>query len=113
MRYDFGEVSLATDARQLRRGEDFVHLSPKAMELLIVLITERPRAVPKRELYDLLWPDTFVVAANLPMLIREIRGALGDKQHHILRTVHRIGYAFAVDVRAASPRRERNREDFV
>src|SRR2546428_5595263 len=114
MRYDFGEVSLDTDARQLRRGEDFVHLSPKAMELLIVLITERPRAVPKRELHDRLWPDTFVVVANLPVLIREIRGALGDKQRHIIRTVHRTGYAFTADVReAASPRRERNREDFV
>ena len=50
MRYDFGEMSLDTDARQLRRGEHFVHLSPKAMELLLVLINERPRAVPRRRL---------------------------------------------------------------
>jgi DNA-binding winged helix-turn-helix (wHTH) protein len=112
MRYDFGEMSLDTDARQLRRGESFVHLSPKAMELLIILIAERPRAVPRRELQDRVWPDTFVVAANLPMLIREIRGALDDKERRIIRTVHRTGYAFGIDVREApSLRRERN--DFV
>ena len=114
MRYDFGEVNLDTDARQLRRGEDFVHISPKAMELLIILITERPRAVPRRELHDRVWPDTFVMAANLPMLIREIRGALDDEDRRIIRTVHRTGYAFGAEVRERpSPRKVRNREDFV
>src|ERR1700730_6261625 len=112
MRYDFGEMSLDTDARQLRRREPFVHISPEAMDLLLVLITERPRAVPRRELHDRIWPDTFVMAANLPVLIREIRGALDDKERRIIRTVHRTGYAFGIDVREGpSPRRERN--DFV
>ena len=114
MRYEFGDVSLDTDARQLRRGKDFIHISPKAMELLIILITERPRAVPRRELQDRIWPDTFVIAANLPVLIREIRGALDDKERRIIRTVHRTGYAFGADVHERhSARGERNREDFV
>src|SRR5438874_8906883 len=108
MRYDFGELSLDTVARQMRRGEHFVHLSPKAMELLMILIAERPRAVPRRELHDRIWPDTFVMAANLPVLIREIRGALDDKERRIIRTVHRTGYAFSSDVReGSSQRRER------
>src|SRR6266699_2652735 len=60
MRYEFGELSLDTEALQLRRGETPIHLSPKAMELLIILIVERHRAMPKKELYDRLWQETFV-----------------------------------------------------
>jgi DNA-binding winged helix-turn-helix (wHTH) protein len=99
MRYEFGELSLDTDALQLRRGEDPLHLSPKAMDLLIILIVDRHRAVPKRELYDRLWQGTFVVDGNLPVLIREIRTALGDTEHEIIRTVYRTGYSFATPVR--------------
>lgn len=66
MRYDFGELSLDTDSRELRQGEKTLHLSGKAMDLLSILVSERRRVVPKRELYDRLWPSTFVVDGNLP-----------------------------------------------
>ena len=99
MRYEFGDLSLDTDALQLRHGEEPLHLSPKALELLVLLISERHRAVPKSELYDRLWPNTFVVDGNLPVLIREIRRAVGDTRHDMVRTVYRTGYSFAVPVR--------------
>lgn len=106
MRYELGEFVLDVAARQLRRREGPVHLSPKAFDLLRFLIEQRPRAVPKQELYDRLWPKTFVVDTNLPMLIGEIRAALGDKARQIIRTVHRHGYSFAAEVRdAGSPSR--------
>ncbi|MFA6957004.1 MAG: FHA domain-containing protein [Thermoanaerobaculia bacterium] len=95
MRYTIGGCELDVEARQLHRGAEAVHLSPKAFDLLEILVAARPRAVPKRELYDKLWPDTFVVEANLPMLIREIRTALGDEGKETIRTVHRHGYACA------------------
>src|ERR1700694_3628067 len=114
MRYDFADLSLDTDVRQLRRGREALHLSPKALELLSILIAERRRAVPKQELYDRLWPATFVVDANLPVLIREIRSALGDKKHEIIRTVHGTGYSFAAPVHeVATERRDESREGFV
>ena len=78
MRYEFGELSLDTEALQLRCGEAVLHLAPKAMELLIILIVDRHRVVPKKELYDRLWQETFVVDGNLAVLIGEIRTALGD-----------------------------------
>jgi DNA-binding winged helix-turn-helix (wHTH) protein len=98
MRYEFGDVSLDTSARQLRRGGCVIHLSPKALDLLSILITERGRVVSRRELYDHLWPSTFVVEANLPVLIREIRRAIGDDERAIIRTVHGTGYSFAATV---------------
>jgi DNA-binding winged helix-turn-helix (wHTH) protein len=114
MRYDFADLSLDTDVRQLRRGRLALHLSPKALELLSILIAERRRAVPKQELYDRLWPATYVVDANLPVLIREIRTAIGDKKHEIIRTVHGTGYSFAAPVHeVAAPRGDESGEGFV
>jgi DNA-binding winged helix-turn-helix (wHTH) protein len=103
MRQRIGECEFDVDARQLYRGAHAVHLSPKAFDLLAFLIAQRPRAVPRQELYDHLWPDTFVVEANLPMLIREVRVALGDAKGQWIRTVHRHGYACAIEKQAAVP----------
>jgi DNA-binding winged helix-turn-helix (wHTH) protein len=92
----FGEFLLDPAARLLRRGEAFVHLTPKALELLELLVERRPAAVSKTEIHDRLWPKTFVSDANLPVLVHEIREALGDDPHapRWLRTVSRTGYAF-------------------
>lgn len=98
MLYDFGAFTLDTEARQLCSDRRPLPLSRKAFELLRLLIEQRPRAIEKRELLDHLWPDTIVVEASLPVLIREIRMALGAGRQAI-RTVHRFGYAFAGDVR--------------
>ncbi len=96
MKVRFGQCLLDADTRQLVRDADAVHLSPKAYELLWILIERRPRAVSKVELQERLWPDTFVSEANLPVLVTEIRDAIGDDARHpeFVRTVHRFGYAF-------------------
>jgi DNA-binding winged helix-turn-helix (wHTH) protein len=101
MRQTIGPCELDIDARQLYRGAVAVHLSRKAFDLLAFLVAQRPRAVPRQELYDHLWPDTFVVEANLPILIREVRVALGDTKGEWIRTVHRHGYACAPEERRA------------
>jgi DNA-binding winged helix-turn-helix (wHTH) protein len=99
MRVRFFDCVLDTDARQLRRAGEIVHLPLKAYELLRVLVGARPRALSKNELYAHLWPDTFVVEANLANLIADIRSAVGDRAHEprIIRTVHGFGYAFAAE----------------
>ena len=102
MRHAIGEYELDIDARQLYRGAERIHLSPKAFDLLAFLAAQRPRAVPKQELYDHLWPATFVVEASLPILVREVRIALHDPKGELIRTVHRHGYACAPDGQARS-----------
>jgi len=96
----FGDCRLDTEARRLFRGAEEVHLSPKAYELLTVLIAERPRALAKAELLQRVWPDVFVSDASLAKVVSEIREGIGDsaRQPCILRTVHRYGYAFAGEV---------------
>jgi len=98
----FGELTLDPDTRQLVGAGGEVHLSPKAFDLLRILVDRRPRALSKNELHALLWPGTFVSEANLASLVAEIREALGDDARHprFVRTAHRFGYAFSGDATA-------------
>ena len=95
----FGPFTLDNESRQLLSGEDLqpVHLSPKAYELLRVLVDTRPRAVAKTELHERLWPSTFVSEATLASLVAELRAALGERgrEARFIRTVHGFGYAFS------------------
>jgi DNA-binding winged helix-turn-helix (wHTH) protein len=95
----FGPFTLDQDGRQLLTGEQLqpVHLSPKAWELLRVLVETRPRALAKSELHERLWPSTFVSEATLASLVAELREALGDRgrEARFIRTVHGFGYAFS------------------
>ena len=92
----FGDFVLDMDARELRRAGQAVLLTPKAYQLLEVLVRHSPKALSKSLLQEQLWPDTFVVEKNLVNLIAEIRETLGDDATHprFVRTVHRFGYAF-------------------
>jgi DNA-binding winged helix-turn-helix (wHTH) protein len=96
MQVSFGDFVLDSDSRELRRGPEPVRLSPKALQLLQILATERPKALSKADLQNRLWPDTFVVEKNLANLISEIREALGEDplDPRFIRTVPRYGYAF-------------------
>ena len=95
MQVSFGEFVLDLDSRELRRGVEPVRMSPKAFQLLEILVTNRPKALSKADLQDRLWPDTFVVEKNLANLVSEIRQALGDSPSSgFIRTVPRYGYAF-------------------
>jgi DNA-binding winged helix-turn-helix (wHTH) protein len=103
----FAGCMLDTDARQLFRGAGEVHLSPKAFELLALLVERRPRALSKTELLDAIWPNVFVSDASLARVVNEVRGAVGDSPRHarVVRTVHRYGYAFVAVVDQDAPAR--------
>lgn len=100
MQLRFADCLVDTDRRQIFRAGREVALSPKGYQLLTLLLEERPKALAKEKLYLQLWPDTFVVEANLANLIGEIRAALGDSAHRprFIRTLHGFGYAFSSDV---------------
>ena len=102
----FGAFGLDPDRRQLSREGADVHLTPKAFDLLALLVDEAPRVVRKGELHERLWPGTFVSDATLVGLVKELRRALDDRDNSapILRTAHGVGYAFAAPVDRGMPR---------
>lgn len=101
----FADCILDTDARRLIRGGAEIHLSPKAFELLRLLVENRPRAVSKAELLSHVWPSVFVSDASLAKVVSKVREAIGDcREAPILRTVHGYGYAFAATIADDRPR---------
>jgi DNA-binding winged helix-turn-helix (wHTH) protein len=101
----FADCLFDGEARQLRRGPGFVALTPKAFELLELLLERRPNAVAKAEIRDRLWPRTAVSDVNLATLAFEVRAAIGDdaRRPRHLRTVRAYGYAFTGEVVDAGP----------
>ena len=100
MEVRFGEFVFESEGRRVVRGEEELHLGPKAFELLEFLLERRPRALSKAQLRDRLWPRTVASESSLATVVSEVRAALGDdaRRPRYVRTVHGFGYAFAGEV---------------
>jgi DNA-binding winged helix-turn-helix (wHTH) protein len=111
MQVRFGTFVLDPDTRELLRGDAPVPLSPKAFDLLNILVADRPKAISKSDLQERLWPGTFVVEKNVANLVSEIRAAIGDdpSDPRFIRTVPRFGYAFRETVHGTGTRRQAGR----
>jgi DNA-binding winged helix-turn-helix (wHTH) protein len=106
MKIRFGYCLFDGDARELVVRGKPVHVTPKAFQLLEMLLEERPKAVSKESIHARLWPSTFVSDGTLTSLLAEVRAAIGDDGHHphLLRTVHGFGYAFSGEAAEDSER---------
>ena len=94
--YRFGEFSLETGERILRRKGREVFLRPKALDTLLFLVERHGRLTGKDELFEKVWPDTAVSDAVLTHCIAEVRQALQDDpgNPHCIKTIPRTGYKF-------------------
>ena len=63
--YEFGPFRLDATERLLLRDEHHIHLPPKALETLLVLVENGGHVIDKDELIKKVWPDTFVEEVNL------------------------------------------------
>lgn len=79
---------------ELRVGDRRARLRPRSAAVLALLLDERGRVVGRDELMRHVWPDVVVTDDSLAQCIKEIRRALGPAAERI-RTVPRVGYAFA------------------
>jgi len=93
----FATFTFDSDQRLLLdRDQQVIHVTPKAFELLAVLIEAAPRVVTKVELHERVWAGTFVTDTTLASVVKELRRVLGDRElsRPLIRTSHGIGYAF-------------------
>jgi DNA-binding winged helix-turn-helix (wHTH) protein/tetratricopeptide (TPR) repeat protein len=100
-RLAFGPFVLEPESGRLLEGPRVVPLAPKPFETLLYLAQRPGRVVPKAELMEKLWPQTFVTDDVLVQCVVEIRRALGDpaKTPQYVQTVPRRGYQFLAAVR--------------
>lgn len=106
--YAFDSFVVDTAKSVLFEGERVVSLTPKAFELLLVLVQRPGNVLKKEELLELVWANTFVDENNLPRTISALRKALGEEpaEHKYIMTVPGQGYRFVADVREFETRNE-------
>ena len=106
---EFGPFRIDPEQRLLLRDEQPVALSPKAFDLLMVLIQSGGQILLKDDLMKTLWPDTFVEESNLGQHVFQLRKALGERpqDHTYIITVPGRGYRFAQKVRTVAEEEEK------
>ena len=98
--YEFGSFRVDPAKQSLLNDGEPVPLTPKAFQLLLVLVRRYNEIVTKDELMKAVWPNTFVEETNLSRNIFALRKALGEtEQNRFIITVPGCGYRFAESVR--------------
>ncbi len=93
-RYRFGDFVIDERRGALQRNGEDVPLRPKSWEVLRHLVQHRGELVMKQDLLAAVWRDRVVTEGVLAKSVGEIRLALDDDAHDIVRTVPRRGYLF-------------------
>lgn len=105
IRYSFGPFVLDMGRRELARDGVPVHMAPKELDLLVLLLENAGRVVEKAEILSRVWPSTFVEEGNITQAIsvlrKSIEGAPG--MAGCIRTVAKHGYRFECPVTAIEP----------
>src|SRR5947209_5811975 len=98
-KYQFGEFELDSAETVLRRRGEIVPLTPKAVQVLDLLVKRVGRVVSRKELMEKLWRDAYVEESNLTVAISMARKALGqDDNSKFIETVAKRGYRFVAPV---------------
>ena len=92
--YCFHDIVLDFDRGSLRRDEQELKLRRKSFQVLCYLVERAGVLVPKEELLQAVWPDTFVTDDSLTKCLADIRRVLGDESEGIVKTIPRRGYLF-------------------
>ena len=87
-----GELRLDRRSHTVSVGQQVVHLMPRSMQILEILLRDPGRVVTRQELEALLWPGEIVASDALRSQIHILRKALVQAGYTGLATVHGVGY---------------------
>jgi TolB-like protein/Flp pilus assembly protein TadD len=107
--FHFGEFTLEAAERRLTHRGEVIRLSPKAHDVLVLLLRHAGHLVTKDELLSRVWPDATVEEGILTVHISALRKALGDDRRSsgCIETVSRSGYRFVAPVSREEDGRDR------
>ncbi len=100
--FSFGSFRLEPDGT-LFRGETVVHLPPRELAALRLLLEHAGQVVTPLQLRQALWGDVHVTADSVPQCLSQLRLRL--EPDDVIQTVYKRGYRFSAEVRrhAAMP----------
>ena len=81
----------------LLRGTEQIHLPPKELAALRVLITKAGRIVSPLDLQNALWGDVHVTGDSVPKCVSSLRARLQPEE--CIETLYKRGYRFTAGVR--------------
>jgi adenylate cyclase len=81
-----------------------VTLRPKAFALLRLFVENAGRLLDHDTIVQAVWAGRIISDDGITQCVRDIRRALGDDRHQILRTIPRRGYVLAAEVTNSSDR---------
>src|SRR6201986_300580 len=95
--YEFGPFRVNAERALVTCGDQVVPLTPKAFQILLLLVRNGNQIVSKEEILKTVWPDTIVEEGNLTRNIFMLRKALGERSqdHKYVVTVPNQGYRLA------------------
>lgn len=99
--FEFGDFFLNTIEKVLLREGKPVQITPKAFELLQILVENHHHLVEKSVLMNTVWKESFVEEGNVTFTVWQLRNVLEDDRHHprFIETVPKRGYRFIGNVR--------------
>ena len=101
--YEFGPFRFDVARRSLHRGDEFIPLTPKLAETLLLLLEEAGQVVTKERILERVWPGVVVeeggIANNVSALRKLLDAGFGGDGP--IATVARRGYRFTAPVRGA------------
>jgi DNA-binding winged helix-turn-helix (wHTH) protein len=99
--YEFEQYRLDPAERLLTRDGQSIPLTPKATDILLILLKHAGQVVEKEKLINEVWPDTFVEESNVTQNIFTLRRALRSDSSgpKYIETVARRGYRFVATVK--------------
>ena len=101
--YEFGPFRIDPPERLLTSQGHSIAVTPKAFDVLVILIQRSGRLVEKSQLMEAVWGDSFVEEGNLAVAISTLRKALGDDLGERAEVYpnrrYERGYRFVGDVR--------------
>src|SRR5215470_9250416 len=101
--FEFKNFRLDLAERQLLLDGSSVPLTPKAFDVLTILVQRSGRLVEKDELLHLVWDDAFVEESNVARIIHTLRRTLGEnRDQKFIETVAKRGYRFVADVKTVN-----------
>lgn len=99
--YEFGDFRCDPQSKILWRGAEIIPLSPKAFEVLLVLLENDGKLVSKQEILNKVWAETFVEEGVLTQNIYTLRNTLGKDENgkQFIENIARRGYRFAAPIK--------------
>ena len=99
--YRFQEFELHAARRSFTRAGEKIPLAPKTFDVLLYLVANSGRVIPKQDILAAVWPGSFVEESNLTQHIFALRRALTDCSTFIA-TIPGRGYQFTAVVETIS-----------